>query len=79
MTPEQWRKWLGTPEATRLINDLWPDSVMYCQSEDCHEFAASGSFCANCEAIEDELAAIRQKEVNEAQFTRYVRSAFKAS
>lgn len=78
LTKDEWRQWLGTPAATRTINALWPDPVTTCRTPECQEPATEGSRCASCEQFDRELAVIRQKEANEAQFTRYVRSEFQS-
>lgn len=50
-----------------------------CLTETCTEPATDGSFCASCAAFNRELEAIRQREVNDAIYTRYMRSNWKAS
>lgn len=72
MTPADWHAWIGSPAATRLLNQLVPD--LPCRTPDCLEVASGGPFCVSCEAFTQELAAIRQRELNDARVAAYLRS-----
>lgn len=51
-----------------------------CITPRCEEPASPGSsWCNSCHVFNEELAAIRQREQNEAIVTRYLRSEWKAS